>query len=75
MTTNSRKPKSPPSDESVPQPRLTGQATQAQVAPPPSGSSRPISPFRLRDGAQHLGGLRVKSWRAVRRIIYQGRGE
>ncbi|MGH9519220.1 MAG: hypothetical protein ACRD2D_06200 [Terriglobales bacterium] len=37
--------------------------------------TRARKPFRLRDGSQHLGGLRVDSWPETRRIIYEGRGE
>lgn len=36
---------------------------------------RPAAPFRLRDGSQPLGGLRLDSWPEIRKAVYQGRGE
>lgn len=40
-----------------------------------AAKKRSASPFRLRDGAQHLGGLRLESWPEIRKVIYEGRGE
>lgn len=40
-----------------------------------AAKQHPARPFHLRDGSQHLGGLRIESWSEIRKIIYEGRGE